>query len=442
MSMSVLRLVRGVSVLLLCAAAAFAGDSYIIRVNPSLIGILKSLLGFKVDQVIRANDGLYVVSAASAATAGALLSSLQTSPLIVSVEANATVLLPELSPGFPKAGRKVPVLQGGAPLLNLLGTPWIAYLNQPANRTVRIAEAHGAYGLGNSSAVVAVIDTGIDHTHPALLPVVNFWQGWDFTRGTADGSGNSDLNQETTPFVDQETTPFVDGSGTIILNQETTPFVDQETTPFVDNRLPPAFGHGTMVAGIVHLVAPHARLLPIKSFSSDGSGTMANVLAGIYFAADRGANIINMSFSSSGTSKELQRAIAYAQSRGIVCVASVANDGSPAPVYPAALDKVIGIASTDKNDVRSTFSNYGTAVQLAAPGEAIVTTFPRNRYAVGWGTSFSTPYVTGAVALMQSLRKQGTDGVISDLRSGADPAQSSGLGAGRLNVFRATANAR
>lgn len=440
--MSILRLVRGVAVLLLSAAAAFAGDSYIIRVNPSLIGALKASLGFQVDQVIRANDGLYVVSAASASTEGGLLASLQTSPLVLSVEANATVVLPEISPGFPKDGHLVPVLQGGVPALNLPGTSWIAYLNQPANRTVRIAEAHNSYGMGNGSAVVAVIDTGIDHTHPALLPVVNFWQGWDFTRGTADGSGNSDLNQETTPFVDQETTPFVDGSGTIILNQETTPFVDQETTPFVDNRLPPAFGHGTMVAGIVHLVAPNARLLPIKSFGSDGSGTMANVVAGIYYAADQGANVLNMSFSSGGSSKELQRAIAYAQARGVVCVASVANEGSPAPVYPAALDKVIGIASTDKNDVRSSFSNYGKAVELAAPGEAIVTTFPRNRYAVGWGTSFSTPYVTGSVALMQSIHKQGTDAVISDLRSGADPAQSSGLGAGRLNVFRSTANAQ
>ena len=262
-----------------------------------------------------------------------IVNSLLQNPLIQGLEKNVTVVLPEFANGKPK--RSIPDLKGGAPNLFLPGAPWTPYLNQPANGIIRLADAQRAFGQGSGAISVAVIDTGVDHTHPVLLPAVNFWQGWDFTTNKPGGSGNSDLNQETTPFVDQETTPFVDGTGSIIVNQETTPFVDQETTPFVDTKLPPAFGHGTMVAGIVHLVAPNARIIPIKAFSSDGSGSIADVIAAIYYATDQGASVINMSFSSPETSSELQRAISYAHSRGVVCVASVGNSGSGMNVYPA-----------------------------------------------------------------------------------------------------------
>ena len=94
-----------------------------------------------------------------------------------------------------------------------------------------------------------------------------------------DKPGPVDINQETSPFVDQETSPFVDSAGNYVVNQETSPFVDQETSPFVDqetspfvDRIPPGFGHGTMVAGIVHLVAPNVRIVPIRAFDDNGSG--------------------------------------------------------------------------------------------------------------------------------------------------------------------------
>src|SRR5260370_2747335 len=116
-----------------------------------------------------------------------------------------------------------------------------------------------------------------------------------------------------------------------------------------------------------------------------------------------------MSFDTTTKSMELKKALDYANQLRVVCVASAGNDGTPAPpnfVYPAALQiDVMGVASTSDLDTRSTFSNYGNPiVWLAAPGEAIITTYPFSTYAAGWGTSFSAPFVSGGVALMQSLR--------------------------------------
>jgi subtilisin family serine protease len=107
------------------------------------------------------------------------------------------------------------------------------------------------------------------------------------------------------------------------------------------------------------------------------------------------------------------------------------------------LPSTIGVVSTDNNDYRSSFSNYGLDVELGAPGESIMTTFPRNHYALGWGTSFATPWVTGTVALLQSLnRGESISEATEDLQDGAATAKSSGLGAGRLDVFKSAIQAK
>jgi len=116
-----------------------------------------------------------------------------------------------------------------------------------------------------------------------------------------------------------------------------------------------------------------------------------------------------MSFDTTTYSRELENALDYANQLNVICAASVGNDGAQAPpnfVYPAALQSdVMGVASTSDLDTRSTFSNYGNAiVWVAAPGEAIVTTYPFGTYSAGWGTSFSAPFVSGGVALMRNLR--------------------------------------
>jgi subtilisin family serine protease len=178
--------------------------------------------------------------------------------------------------------------------------------------------------------------------------------------------------------------------------------VDQSTVAVVDgNPQYGDFGHGTMVAGVIHLVAPGARLMPLKAFRSDGTGYTSDILRAIYWAIQNNANIINMSFNLAAYSTELKSAIDYATLRGLICVAAAGNAGQDTLVYPAALQNVIGVASTTNDDQRSLFSNYGQdLVWVAAPGEGIVTTYPFATYAAAWGTSFSTPLVSGGAALM------------------------------------------
>jgi subtilisin family serine protease len=165
-----------------------------------------------------------------------------------------------------------------------------------------------------------------------------------------------------------------------------------------------AFGHGTMTAGVVHMVAPTAQILPLKAFSSNGSGQLSDVLRAIYYAAAQGSKVISMSFSFNTYSPEMANAINYVNARGLICVAAAGNDGQQISVYPASLNGVIGVASTTDYDVRSSFSNYGSqVVWVAAPGENIVSTYPYDTYASGSGTSFSTPFVAGTAALLLSM---------------------------------------
>jgi subtilisin family serine protease len=164
-----------------------------------------------------------------------------------------------------------------------------------------------------------------------------------------------------------------------------------------------AFGHGTMTAGIIHLVAPEAKILPLKSFQANGTGYDSDILRAIYYAVGHNAKVINMSFNYTSYSKELANAVTYATNSGVICVAAAGNSGEDVIVYPAALNGVIDVASTSNSDTPSSFSNYGAPpVWLSAPGEGVMTTYPFSTYAAGWGTSFSTPFVTGATALLVS----------------------------------------
>jgi subtilisin family serine protease len=198
-----------------------------------------------------------------------------------------------------------------------------------------------------------------------------------------------------------------------------------------------AFGHGTMVSGIVHLVAPTAQIMPLKAFKADGTGNLSDVLRAMYFAVQNGARVINMSFSFSTYSSEVARATKFAVRRQVICVASAGNDGKEVMVYPAALSDVMGVASTTNNDTLSTFSNYGQdLVWVAAPGEGIITTYPFGTFGAGWGTSFSAPFVSGAAALLLSVGTSFNES--SAERSLAHAVWiSPDLGNGRVDLYQA-----
>ncbi|HEY3131985.1 MAG TPA: S8 family serine peptidase [Acidobacteriota bacterium] len=313
-------------------------------------------------------------------------------------------------------------------LVNYFGNSvWHGYVTQPASQIVRIADTQSAFNV-RGSGIVAIIDTGIDPSHPAFSNVLV--PGYDFTRNQ-DGtpSETADLSQSTAAVVDQVQPAYV--------NQSTAAVVDQSTAAVVDTSQYVAFGHGTMVAGVVHLVAPKAMIMPLKSFRADGTGYTSDVLRAIYRSVQNNAKVINMSFSFAAYSQELSQAVNYAGQKGVICVASAGNDGSKTIVYPAGFSsRVMSVASTTNNDTRSTFSNYGSGmVWVAAPGEGIVTTYPFGTYAAAWGTSFSAPFVSGAAALLLDINS------CSESQAAKAVANakwiSYDLGNGRLDLYQA-----
>ena len=235
-------------------------------------------------------------------------------------------------------------------LISIYGSSAIvAYVQQPAffNSTAYTAGVKaGLRGAG----VVAVIDTGIDQQNPILAPVVI--PGYDFTRNIAGyASDVADLDQSTAHILHQSTAHILHQSTAHILHQlnpSSAAAFDSATAAALANTvLPNDFGHGTMVAGLIHLVAPGAKIMPLKAFNADGSGDEADIVRAIYFAADNKANIINMSFGLPNISDALMKAINYANRKGVICIASVGNDGLTALVYPAAFGNVIGVASVN-----------------------------------------------------------------------------------------------
>jgi subtilisin family serine protease len=303
---------------------------------------------------------------------------------------------------------------------------WSGYAFQPASTTIRLADARAWFHV-TGAATVADIDTGVDPNHPAL--VSSLLPGYDFTRNQPGGSEMTDV-----PYA-----PESDCSQCPVANINKTKMASAtpSTGAVLDSPTDDGFGHGTMVLGIVHLVAPTARLLPLKAFRSDGTGYTSDIIRAIYYAVQNHANVINMSFDFMNASKEFADAIAYAGQNGVVCVASAGNDGAQEVVYPAALKGVMGVASVNDSGGRSTFSNYGTqVVWVAAPGENIITTFPYGSYAAGSGTSFSAPLVSGTVALILNVQQQTTPaGAAADVAHAQPLAPN--LGHGLLDVYLA-----
>ncbi|MDP9133729.1 MAG: S8 family serine peptidase [Actinomycetota bacterium] len=287
-------------------------------------------------------------------------------------------------------------------------------------------DAPTAWATRTSCAKVAIVDTGIDTDHPDL--VANLHKSGD--------KPNNDKDDDKNGYVDD----------TYGLNA-----INGKGSAEDDN------GHGTHVAGIVagrandalgvSGICWSAKLLPVKFMNSRGKGSTSDAIAAIQYAVRQGVKIVNCSFGSSSKSSALKDVVDYAQSKKVLLVVAAGNDGvniDKQPEYPAAYGEsnILTVAATTDEDLLASFSNFGSkAVDVAAPGDSVLSTYLGGGYKTLSGTSMAAPYAAGVAAL---LRKQEPDSTYGDLRYAIrrkvdTPPALKGKVAydGRLNAFKA-----
>ncbi len=229
-------------------------------------------------------------------------------------------------------------------------------------------------------------------------------------------------------------------------------------------------GHGTHVAGTIAQstnnnfgvagIAYEASIMPIKVLAASGGGTISDIAEAIIFAADNGANVINMSLGGGGESKLMQEAIDYAYKKGVVIVAAAGNSNRNAAFYPARYPKVIAVSATGSTGEKAPYSNYGAGIDVAAPGGAIArgkngekgdtsggilqnTIDPRTKQSVFsafQGTSMAAPHVSGVVALIEASGVKDPEKVLQVLKQSSRKVTDDTLnyyGAGHLNAAAA-----
>lgn len=261
-------------------------------------------------------------------------------------------------------------------------------------------ENNGHEAGGSSSVVVAVIDTGVDYTHPDLA--LNMWEN-------PREIPNDGIDNDNNGFVDD-----IHGVNVVSDNRFYT------GDPMDDH------GHGTHVAGIIAAdnnkegivgIAYNTKIMAIKAGQASGYFTQSSIAAGVMYAYDNGADVINMSFGGSAISIAVQDALMAAYTRSVL-VASAGNMGLPneyvpgwmiIPSYPAALSYVVGVMSVSEMGFESIFTNWdvkgfnGVEYEVYAPGEKILSTLPNGKYAAWSGTSMAAPVVSGIAALVRSV---------------------------------------
>jgi subtilisin family serine protease len=387
-----------IAVMMLAASKpAVAQQRYIVRTTGGLSSVLNLCLsaGCQVQGSLDGSVGqTYLVTSTGnllQALVGGVVNLLEALLGIQSVEPDQALPIP-----LPPINNAPYGLTDTAPV-NYFGTVVThGYAAQPAGQIIRLTDAQNGFGV-SGAGIVAVIDTGVDINHPVLVPVL--LPGYDFTRNQPGASEWLDM-----PQLQSATSTGSQPSG--VVQQQSAAILDQQSAAILDGQPCGAFGHGTMTSGIVHLVAPKAKILPLKAFSSSGTGYLSNIIAAMYYAVQHNANVVNMSFDLSTPSPALSQAVSYANHANVVLVAAAGNQNTSARVYPAALNGyVMGVASTTDWDARSSFSNYGSAdVWIAAPGEYVISTFPGGSYAAASGTSFSSPLVAGTASLLLSAK--------------------------------------
>lgn len=261
-------------------------------------------------------------------------------------------------------------------------------------------QATSAWGVSvGSGTPIAVLDTGVDATHPDLAGRV--MTGWNFVSNT--------------------------------------------------NNTQDTMGHGTAVAGVFGAISNNGvgvsgitwtnPVLPLVVVDSTNYASYSNIAAAIEYAADHGAKVINVSIGGTSPSSALQAAVDYAWNAGAIVVAAAMNNSSSTPNYPAACNNAVAVAATDENDNLASFSDFGSWITVSAPGNNIETTMVGGGYGLWWGTSLATPVVSGVAALALAANPSLTpQALVTLLKNNADDLGSPGFdnvfGWGRVNAYR------
>lgn len=308
------------------------------------------------------------------------------------------------------------------------------YKAQPAFALIKLSDAL-TYSRGRG-VVVADINSDVDYSHPAL--VGHLTSGYDFVNSGPNGGGTT-LNDSSASYLDESSASYLDGATISYLNDSSASYLDDSSASYLDGQNP-AYSHGTLTAAIIAAVAPESMIMPLRAFDDKGSGTNFRIAKAIRYAVKHGAQVINMSFGSLTESPVVRSAVDYAVRNDVILTASAGNGNTSDPQYPAAYVNVITAAATNLNDVKAPFSNYGTPVNIDAPGVNIISAVPGNLYGIVSGTSFSAPIVAGTAALI--LAEGVSDSNVSArIRAGAvninaqNPNYIGQLGAGRVNVL-------
>ncbi len=275
---------------------------------------------------------------------------------------------------------------------------------------------------GSSTVAIAIVDSGIDFTHPDLSGKI-----W-VNPGEIAGNG---LDDDNNGYIDD-----VNGWD----------FVNGDNNPADDN------GHGTQVAGIAAAATNNAlgiagvcwncRIMPVKVMQASGVANYSAIVQGVLYAAQKGARVINLSLGGYSYSNALRDAVqTAADTYGAVVIAGAGNDGISAPFYPAAYESVIAVTGTDQNDIKASFSDYGTWVDVSAPSVAITTTFMGGDYGPVQGTSFAAAFVSGQAGLIWSQHPDWSQSVVgaqifytSENIDSLNPGYAGQLGRGRVNA--------
>lgn len=272
------------------------------------------------------------------------------------------------------------------------------------------------------------------YSNQYFLPKVSAPGAWDISQGNKD---------VVVAVLDTGVAPHKDVSAKYIDGYD---FVDNDDSP-IDGH-----GHGTFVSGVVAAVtnnnrgvagsAPNVKIMPVKVLSDGGWGYYSWVASGIRWAADNGADVINMSLGGSSSSATLQQAINYAHSKGVTVVAAAGNSGSTHYSYPGACAYTIGVGATDSQDRKASFSNYGDWVDVMAPGVNIFSTRKGGSYGYWNGTSFSSPITAALASLIKSRNSNyNPDQIELVIEQTADDLGSPGkdiyFAWGRVNFYQA-----